>query len=496
MPQYTLREVDPHIWSLFIERAGREGWPTKALLVKLMDAYGRGDVSIGTPPPKQLPQWAWLRAYYREVARADSFRDLDVDARWRALVMHVAGSPAGTSWRELDALPLVDRSQILRWLEETSALTRREGLTLRAQLHFHHTFLVGSRVETERTVWQYEVLGLPPNQQAQITDFDGGWRILLAVNGKTSGTWSGPHKTPEDALDTLARMFEEEAGRRTGLVVENRPMESFSDEVKTLYGDRDEPAKIEEALARLDALKVASSDGIALSPVSTLPSKLFDLVQFGVRRGIELGEAAVREINRLNVSSSCTLVRGVLETACLLYDTIRKVEAAVEKRDADAVDDLDKWLTNALLGHGPKAQTFMVAEEFVVQNILTIIQRLDKQLEGPFGGFYEGLSEHAHPNYHGMMALYFDGRDEAISKFTDHREGGTRASLVLAICALATSFDVLALVAQKRAELSDELATLSERRIYERGSWPADVAYPIQRAHRDDAEEHHEDQPV
>lgn len=210
MPQYTLREVDPHIWSLFTERAGREGWPTKALLVKLMDAYGRGDVNIGTPPPKQLPQWAWLRAYYREVARAESFTDLDVNAQWRALVERVVVSPAGMSWQELDALPLVDRAQILRWLKETSALTPREGLTLRAHLHFEHKCLVDGRIETERAPWEYEVLGLPPNHQAQITDFDGGWRILLAVNGKTSGTWSGPHQTPEDALDTLARTFEEE----------------------------------------------------------------------------------------------------------------------------------------------------------------------------------------------------------------------------------------------------------------------------------------------
>lgn len=134
------------------------------------------------------------------------------------------------------------------------------------------------------------------------------------------------------------------------------------------------------------------------------------------------------------------------------------------------------------MGHGPKAKTFILAEEHVVQNILTIIQRLDKELEAPFGGFYEGLSEHAHPNYHGMMALYFDGHDGAISKFTDHREGRTKASLILAICALATSLDILVLVAEKRAELSDELAALSERRIHERGTWPADVEYPIRRA--------------
>jgi len=83
-----------------------------------------------------------------------------------------------------------------------------------------------------------------------------------------------------------------------------------------------------------------------------------------------------------------------------------------------------------------------------------------------------------------MMALYFDGHDGAISKFTDHCEGRTKASLLLAICALATSLDALEFVAEQRAELSDELATLSERKIFERGSWPANVAYPIPRANR------------
>ena len=86
-----------------------------------------------------------------------------------------------------------------------------------------------------------------------------------------------------------------------------------------------------------------------------------------------------------------------------------------------------------------------------------------------------------------MMALYFDGHDGAISKFTDHREGRTKASVILAICALATSLDVLALVAERRAELSDELATLSEKKIHERGSWPADVKYPIRRANPESA---------
>jgi len=209
MPEYTLREVDPQIWSLFTERANREGWRTRALLIKLMDAYGRGDVNIGTPAPKELPHWAWLRAYYRDVARAEYFRDLDADAQWSALVGHVLRTDAAMAYHELDAVPLADRAHILRWLERTSAPKGGQGLTLRAHLHFERKFLSDGRVETERAPWQYEVLGLPPNQQAVIASYDGGWRIQRAIHGRPE-EWTGQHKTPEDALDTLARTFDEE----------------------------------------------------------------------------------------------------------------------------------------------------------------------------------------------------------------------------------------------------------------------------------------------
>jgi hypothetical protein len=204
MPEYTLRGVDPHIWSSFTERANRESWPTKALLVALMDGYGRGDINVRTPAPKQLPQWAWLRAHFREIARVDSFYQLDVNDQWKALIDHVLKSPAALSWRELDAVPLTDRAGILRWLRETSDLRPRDVLTLRAIAHISD----GGGLLTNRRAFQYEVLGLPPNQQAWIADFDGGWRILQAIDGQ-SGHWGDRHLTKEDALDTLGRTLDD-----------------------------------------------------------------------------------------------------------------------------------------------------------------------------------------------------------------------------------------------------------------------------------------------
>ena len=158
-------------------------------------------------------------------------------------------------------------------------------------------------------------------------------------------------------------------------------------------------------------------DRLLVSPVSSLPSKVADVLQLGTRRTIDLTESAIREINREQVISSCLLVRGALETACLMWDLTRRVTKNV--RAGSHLTDLNTKVTNTLLGSGKKAKTFKFFENHVAQNILTIIQRLDKELDAPFGGFYEGLSERAHPNAHGMVFVYAEAHKAGVTTFTD-----------------------------------------------------------------------------
>jgi hypothetical protein len=146
-----------------------------------------------------------LRAHYRQVVQIDSFFDLDVNGQWDTLVQHVLRSPAGESYQELTSAPLRTRAEVLRWLRQTSNLSPRQVLTLRAIAHIGE----GPDLRTNRRAFQYEVLGLPAGQQAWIADFGGGWRILRAVQGE-SGDWSQPHLRKEDALDTLARVLVEQ----------------------------------------------------------------------------------------------------------------------------------------------------------------------------------------------------------------------------------------------------------------------------------------------
>jgi hypothetical protein len=196
MPEYTLRNVDPQLWSQFTDRANREGWPTRALIVSLMEAYASGDFTPAAPPPRELPQFGWLRAHYRQLAQEPG---LATDAQWERLTHQVLQSPAAMSWHALDEVPVQRRPEILRWLQHTSNVPTAATLTLRAIAHIGE----GPDLRTNRRAFQYEVLGLPSGQQAWIADFDGGWRVLRVIDAK-QGHWSDPNLSKEEALNTLA----------------------------------------------------------------------------------------------------------------------------------------------------------------------------------------------------------------------------------------------------------------------------------------------------
>ncbi len=204
MPEYTLRNLDPRLWSRFTERAARDGWPTKALLVSLMEEYASGSIDLPVPPPKPLPEFGWLRGYYKAVAGQADFASVPHDEQWKRLYEHVLDSPAGGSGRALAAMPPDQRRELLDWLRRTSAVTVRHVLTLRAN---GHIIVNGPNGET-REPWEYHVLGLPAGHQISINNYDGGWRVLWIFKGNSIKTWSGQYPTPAEALDDIARELE------------------------------------------------------------------------------------------------------------------------------------------------------------------------------------------------------------------------------------------------------------------------------------------------
>ena len=256
-------------------------------------------------------------------------------------------------------------------------------------------------------------------------------------------------------------------------------MEQFSGAIQSAYEEHGCPRHLHEALGRLIERKVPEIDGYLLSPVSTLPSKVADILQLGTRRTIDLTESSIREINREQVISSCLLVRGVLETACLMWDLTSRVT-----KDVSAGTDLtylNTKATNTLLGSGRQTKKFKFFENHVVQNILTIIQRLDKELDAPFEGFYEGLSEHAHPNAHGMVLVYAETHKACVTTFTDKKGARVTWPLSFALKSLASSLDIVEKALEEWEEVKLDLILLAEKQIHGKGTWPTDVPYPIPR---------------
>jgi len=258
--------------------------------------------------------------------------------------------------------------------------------------------------------------------------------------------------------------------------------ERFDESIKRQFPEHNTANDIETALDTLHRLKPSECDGIALSPASKIPAQVFILLQVGLHRTIELTEAAIREINRRNLVTTALLSRATLETSCLLWDVMRQIESVVERGDTADINGLVETLSKSLFGG--KAKSVMIDESLVARNVLTIIDRLSKKLSVPLDGFYERLSESAHPNYHGMMATYTveGGGDIGMKVFCDRRASSERALILTSLGAIATSASIIIDSFKIAAAELEGLAVLAEKEIYESGKWPSGEPYPVERA--------------
>ena len=186
-------------------------------------------------------------------------------------------------------------------------------------------------------------------------------------------------------------------------------------------------------------------------------------------------------MNRNNIIASHTLVRAVLETTCLLFDAGRRAQESVDKNEVAALNDVDKYLMNVLVGF--KSTGWAFSEEYVARNVLTIIQRLTKALEIELMWLYGGLSEHAHPNYLGMLGMYQTSppAGEFVVQFGRPTGDRLQASMNMAIGGLAIAVEMMQMAMGQHDAIRHAFAALAERDVYEEGNWPADVPYPVPR---------------
>lgn len=258
-------------------------------------------------------------------------------------------------------------------------------------------------------------------------------------------------------------------------------MELLSDAIRGKHSRGDRCQDIDEALTALVARKVSDIDGYLLSPVSSTPSRIADVLQLGTRRCVDLAESTIREVNLERMNSSCLLARAVLETGCLMLYLSGLVRHAVGDPASVDLEQLHRFAFDTLVGSGRKAKTFIFMEGDTVTNILTIMEKLDRELKTPFLGLYEGLSEHAHPNAHGMALTYVRTHKACVTTYADQSDGRLAVSLSLTISALATALQVAEMANRHWDQDRAAFILLAEQRIHDAGTWPGDIPFPIPR---------------
>jgi hypothetical protein len=192
-------------------------------------------------------------------------------------------------------------------------------------------------------------------------------------------------------------------------------MERCSPEFKGRYSEPEHLDDIERARDDLVRLKRPRIDVPTLVPefyekgrMPRLPVKIMVLMQVAIRRGLELSESMIRDANAFSYTPVWTSSRSIFELASLIFDAKEKVRGLLVKWDEKAYLDLDEHLDNVLLGFKSKAWTPKAPPdvELTASNIITIIQRIEKNAIPEFFKLYELLSEVAHPNYMGMLEQY------------------------------------------------------------------------------------------
>ena len=254
-------------------------------------------------------------------------------------------------------------------------------------------------------------------------------------------------------------------------------METFDGEFRARRPEDKTPDEIQDRLSFLIAARTPEMDGYLLSPASTLPSRVGEIAHLGVYRVVELAESAIREMNRRRAVSSCLLVRGAFETACLVYELMRRVEEFTEGNDSTKIGPLDDFVNNTLLGS--KSKEFFLFEEFTSVNVLTHIQKLSKTLDVPLEGYYDRLSEYCHPNSHGMIGLYAIRHNACVAQFAELNDKAERGAMTWCVNALAVALGLMEEGLKQWLKASDKLAVLAEKHIFDRGSWPKDTPYPV-----------------
>jgi hypothetical protein len=169
--------------------------------------------------------------------------------------------------------------------------------------------------------------------------------------------------------------------------------------------------------------------------------------------------------NAKNIVCSGLAARALLETVALCEHTTQKLLDRCEAPDLDAIDDL----ANKELFSTRNEEMVSEGVGFKATNVLTFIDKLDKQLDGVRES-YDFLSEWCHPNGSGHLSTYGD-----MDRLTGSVRFSESSERVLGIQGHVVTCLMMILFTERAMEELDKLIPAVSAMDPGVGSWVAEI---------------------
>jgi hypothetical protein len=137
-------------------------------------------------------------------------------------------------------------------------------------------------------------------------------------------------------------------------------------------------------------------DAAVLGLPSKIPFKAISLREGLIHRASDLSGLACELYERRRIVPAIIMVRAVMETVAMLYFLYWRIDQVLTSQE---LGDIDQFLMRGIFGWRDDTMPMQPL------NVLTAIDRVDKQFEG-YRGLYDELSEFAHPNWSGASGAY------------------------------------------------------------------------------------------
>lgn len=154
--------------------------------------------------------------------------------------------------------------------------------------------------------------------------------------------------------------------------------------------------KIDEIINELRIHLTDSIEHYHYSRIAKIPFKVNSFIEIMNLRMLDFSEAAQLLLKQDKVVPAIPLIRSLFENVAITYRMVKAVESSISSNKL--TNDFDDLITKIEFGT-------RYNDEIVSINVLTQIDKLDKQFNG-LRKYYDALCEFTHPNWDGVEGSY------------------------------------------------------------------------------------------